>query len=766
MILNQANSRDIQIEGIEDSKQMNISLSQETQSHIIKVLTETYKYPAKSIVRENFSNHWDSHYENGNIETPILVKLYKNDTYNYTLETQDFGLGMSKEEFYKYYLGIGESTKRNKPFLIGGMGMGCKAALSYTNSFEVITRKNGVECKFLIYKGEEFPECTEIYEKPTTESNGVTIKVPVDRYDFSSFKEAIKTQLCYFPTALIQIEGDTFDYKNAKLFENDLFIWSEINPEEKLHISFNNCNYPIDWDVLKTDKIYLPVAIKIAIDSGVTPEFNRESLQYSKATKELILSKIKEIASWFVNKYNEENNKEFDTIREIYDQLEYDNKQVTITNKTFNVKDITKYSDIQLVDWKVKGYSNLQPLKWFTSRKSDMFEEYQQIAKYNGRTWSTKRCYDKRYTNFNNSRYQFVICEGVPTIHLKQYLINKFPRKELIVLKRSKKLKLFGSTSYMDICKLYNWSKDKWRTIIQDWQRFENEFISTIPNFTGVQETPEYIKFVEDYKEEQKANRKSGYYSGNYKTLDKQKGDITISYCRSKEIGIGYMFEKKAIPLTNLYKEKCINLYFTEDTDKQLASNLYDLLRQKVKVCFIGKQEIKKVTNIKQFYNYKQFMDSKFFKRIVTSQLFANTIEQYETILEKEGMSIIKNCVEPFDNDINTLRKYTSKNGRQIKDNEVLESMKSVAKEQNLYDFELWDVYQRVKTNIDKYSFVSLLKNPNSYWTKETTKEMNSLITQIMYHKFITNKQLPEGLEIQFVEKEKVELQEPEEIMA
>ena len=80
MILGQQATKEIITEGVGETVKMNISLSDNTQAHIIKVLTETYKYPEKSIVRENFSNHWDSHFEAGKKETPIPVKLYKNET--------------------------------------------------------------------------------------------------------------------------------------------------------------------------------------------------------------------------------------------------------------------------------------------------------------------------------------------------------------------------------------------------------------------------------------------------------------------------------------------------------------------------------------------------------------------------------------------------------------------------------------------------------------------------------------------------------------
>ena len=307
MIINKVTNEVLKT-GIESTVRMSISKDEAIQAHVIKVLTENYKYPLQSHIREAVSNHWDSHIENGNSNQPIFVKLFKNDTGNYTLETSDEGLGLSEEEFYKYYMGIGESTKRERSDLIGGMVCGAKAALSYKeiSSYEVTCRKNGIENKFLVFKGDKFPEALPIYSKETDLPNGVIVSIQIKNWDYKSVREAIKKQLCYFPTAIIQIENDYFDYLNAKIYENDLFKWSEMYPSDEMHISFGHCHYPIDWELLNINKINIPIAIKIPIDSGIEPFFNRESLTYDSFAKEYILDKIKQIASWLEDKYHSE----------------------------------------------------------------------------------------------------------------------------------------------------------------------------------------------------------------------------------------------------------------------------------------------------------------------------------------------------------------------------------------------------------------------------------------------------------------------------
>ena len=111
--------RDVITEGIEDTYKMNISLT--AQSHIIKLVTEyAYNSPLDSAIRECVSNSLDSVDEAGTNE-PVIVRLKQNNLNGWELSFEDKGLGLSKESFYKYIMGIGESTKRDNPLLRGGL---------------------------------------------------------------------------------------------------------------------------------------------------------------------------------------------------------------------------------------------------------------------------------------------------------------------------------------------------------------------------------------------------------------------------------------------------------------------------------------------------------------------------------------------------------------------------------------------------------------------------------------------------------------------
>ena len=146
----------------------------------------------------------------------------------------------------------------------------------------------------------------------------------------------------------------------------------------------------------------------------------------------------------------------------------------------------------------------------------------------------------------------------------------------------------------------------------------------------------------------------------------------------------------------------------------------------------------------------QEFQKSKTFKRIVTSIMFDELIETYRSIYSRSSLDIIQNLINPLEKDIEILQDYTSKNRKFIRDNQLLDSMIAIAKEYNLYDYQFMDVYNRCKESLDKYKFLNYIQKPDR-WNEENVKEVNSIITQFLYHQ-----KMYRGLhqELEFVVKE------------
>lgn len=262
-----------------------------------------------SIVRELTSNCVDSHTE-AKISDPIVIEYSDIEGTNY-ISFIDVGTGLSPNKFKNIYMKYFKSTKRESNEFVGFFGIGSKSPLGYTDSFEVITRSEGVEYHYVVGKSESGkPRADLLNVKDTTERNGTEVKIVINPSDYYKFEEAIKKQLIYFDNVFVSgfnvdnsfniIESDTFKFRHS--------INSE-NPYDEMHIAFGRVVYPINWTALSRRKIEFPVGVKFDIGELQVTK-NREQIIYSDEAKELInqridltLQKIKEI-------YNEQNSQD------------------------------------------------------------------------------------------------------------------------------------------------------------------------------------------------------------------------------------------------------------------------------------------------------------------------------------------------------------------------------------------------------------------------------------------------------------------------
>lgn len=748
MIAGNAAIRDIQKEGMETSQKMTISQDNEVQSHIIKVLTENYKYPIASLIREGVSNAWDSHVMSNKIDTPIPVKLFKDKTGNYTLEIIDEGLGLDEEGFYKYYMKLGESNKRGVAGVLGYYGCGAKSALAYTDSYEVICRKDGIERAFLIYKGEDTPECTKIYEKDVVEPNGVKIKVPVSRWDFNDFVKAIKQQLCYFPTAAIEIENDGFNYLEAKIFENELFSWSEIYPSSEMHINFGGVHYPIDWDLMKMSKINIPVGIKIAPDKGVNPFFNRESLQYTTLTKETIKEQINKVANYFIEKYNESVPDERDLI-EAWEDIGKQDKYVEIAGKSFHINSLIIHSNIKPKELKIKGLSLKDP-QYYMSLSSKYLNNYDTIVDYTEPTWRAKRLYRRHNVDHLFEDKKLIVVNQVPTRKLKTYLLEKHKGK-LFFIKKTQERAL-GSVKYVNRNEknyLYTLGlgahkdKSKWRPLIKEFQYVESHFLKLLIDETNCENTEEYQKWLVIEKERVKAHRKQYGTSGNYKGLNKGELDITIAYYQRKYKWKKELHPKKAAyEINKLNQNKFLTVYQSLNNPSLYDFEALAQMFPKVKFALIGKNEVKKLPKIHNFKTIEEFMSqlTKPFIKVVTANKVNSVLDTYNDLVDNE---IVEKILIALHNDIEILQKYVEDNYCNM-DEEVSNSIYEYAKENNIWDREIMAVVNKVEKGLQDYEFISILQEPTSYNAEEVEKYQRFINQMLLFKKLYNNKSLPE----------------------
>jgi len=759
----QQQQNDIVKSGFDSSKKATIN--QDKLAKLQHLLTKgLYSDPISAVLVEWTNNAVDSVVQAGKnpIEHPVLVKITENK-----LIVEDKGTGLNKEEFETVCMSYLSSTKEESNDQIGAFGIGMKSFMSLDRAATFTCRKNGYEWKFLAYQGVEFMEYDLISEKPTTEENGVICEITLQGWqEVRNFKEKAQAKLAYYDTVVLNMDGQIVD---NNIIRSEKWQYSNQNKESKLHLCLKDVFYKIDYDRLGISAINIPIALRFNLNEGLQPTPSRESLIWNTHTINLVKEKIKRVATWFVNKYNESVPEEQELLK-VFKDIDNDTKVVKLADKEFVINSLLQYSSVKPKELKIKGI-NIKTPKFYYDLRSDLLDEYETLVDYNRGKWGIKHV--KTNHNYNDLLIgvKHIEVDKIPTGNVKKYLLNKYRDNRVLFIKKTNTRRLgsvyntkWDSIDYRNVLNLVmeldpitkKTDKSKFRPLIQEWQFVENQFKSLIINETWVEETKSYQEWLAKHKEQQKNNRKSGIYSGNHKVLNKQQGQVTLAYAIDKSVGKGYKFDKTVRNINELHKQPGLTILFTEE-QKELALQ-WRKLQNKWKIAIIGKNEAKKIENIHNHITYKQFMEkSKVFKRLATSFLFWDIIEKYNDVYFHNSQQIIQELLKPFAEDIQKLKDYATANGKYIRDNEVCDSIKAIAKEQNLYDYELWDVYQRVIKNVEKYNFISLIKN-NTHNSEDLAK-IKTLINQILYHRKMYHNQFEE-LEITVKQPEVTKIEE------
>ena len=590
----------------------------------------------------------------------------------------------------------------------------------------------------MVYQGEEFTEFDKLYEKPTDELNGVEVIVPIkDYYEAQEFVRKAKSKLAYYDTVILQIYGQIIQ---NTIFRSDDWQFSTQNTDNKLHFCLKDVYYSIDWDKLGIYSIGIPISLKFDLSDGLIPSPSREYIIYNESSKKIILDKIKKVANWFIDKYNSEW-KEYETLKDAWNFINQYNFYVNINDKKFKIDDLGKYADNKIKLTKVK---NIENINWYYTNKQWLLSNYEVEAE-NNRIWISKHP-SKNIVEKMMYNYKIVVVDSEPKRRIKSYLQDKYPDALFITKICDRKLgkdDKQNKTTYFYTLELDKITQPEWKNKIKELNYVESQLKENFIYELDVENSQGF----KDWLEKRKKERVYKVSDSNYKVLDKKEDEVTIVFGRNSYAGKKITFEKETFKVSKLNQNPYLTIYFE---DKDRATQYYELIGKKYKIALIGKREQLKIKNIHNFMTEQEFQKSKVFKRIVTSIMFDELIETYRSVYSRSSLDIIQNLIKPLEKDIEILQNYTSKNGKTIRNNELLDSMVSIAKEYNLYDYQFMDVYNRCKESLDKYKFLNYIQKPDR-WNEENVKEVNSIITQFLYHQ-----KMYRGLhqELEFVVKE------------
>ena len=205
-------------------------------SHIANLLSKKmYSNPIKTIMTEYVQNALDTH---RNIHSNKKIKIIlPSQTFLWYI-VQDFGEGMSKNFILNNLIKYGMSTKTQTNKLYGGFGIGFKASAIYCDNFTMIVNYNNIKYVYDVTNHEGSGNITLLYEEPTNECNGTTIKIPVNINDVTKFNQIYNDGIYQ----LLYDKIDVYQYINSEC--KKLSIKNEfININEYTYININKLVY-------------------------------------------------------------------------------------------------------------------------------------------------------------------------------------------------------------------------------------------------------------------------------------------------------------------------------------------------------------------------------------------------------------------------------------------------------------------------------------------------------------------------------------------
>lgn len=532
-ILEQINNEDVGIKKVIDEG---------AEALVFQAIQEDiYSYPIKSFVRETISNALDAHTERDialkiHAGAPVTdfyldrtdTKLLKDSSFDpeYTKKTEfistiphvnvAYNIGVDRDEIavrdngvglggdrLKGFFKIGYSSKRNLKAAIGKFGAGAKSGLATgVEFFTVITRYNGYETAFMIYKTDYEPITPEtaggkediwsvemangkiqdrsIYWKPTTDPNGVEIRLEVKKHNKKAFIDAVKSQFQYFkgrvhfryPDYSDTIQVDKME-DNAFYESNNLII-PKYSTYSTPHILVDGISYgTISWDELELDHRKGKVAIKVfANDVDITQ--SRETLKWTEKTKKTILTKIKlansEATDYITNLLKLKQNDNLFELNNKYGLLRKssDNEVSSVFSKFLDMTDIKPQFDFSLVS---PGTEKFEEQTWDIRGKVDndlfefLFYKFDVFSITLGSTKGKVKINKDKVEDFGRLRGRKIVYTKDSSLGPKrvQYLMNTFDTTEFIYIKP-------------------NTTRTKWTL---DYGKHENISVLAISNFTS-----------------------------------------------------------------------------------------------------------------------------------------------------------------------------------------------------------------------------------------------------------------------------------------
>lgn len=344
-----------------------------------------YQSPVRSVLAECSQNGYDSHIAAKN-KNPIEVKLPT--SFDPVFEVRDYGVGMEHKFILGKYLEVFHSTKDNSNNFDGSMGLGRLSGLALSNEYTLSCYTGKTVNLYSININHGCPEAHFIRTQDSDEPRGVRITIPVPNQYIRQFHEEARSVFKFYPIQpkikddVVILEKPEYEqcYKNAK----DEIVWGVLKGQSAPTAVMGLYTYNIDPsnfsdcdDEAIRNIVRLPVLLNFQIGE-LDVSANRQSLSYTKKTKDAIINRLKVVKKSFKHKID----KEFGSITSYFEGCKKLRKLQSdpASNKICNILGINN-------NYKINGRQIRNHFYFDINEKRDFnvrFNEYSNKGRYYG----------------------------------------------------------------------------------------------------------------------------------------------------------------------------------------------------------------------------------------------------------------------------------------------------------------------------------------------------------------------------------------------
>ncbi len=268
-------------------ERVGMSIDTSALAHIMSVLTDLYSDPEAAVLREYATNALDAHVEAGE-SRPVEITLPT--SLAPFVRIRDYGNGLSAADIRDVFSRYGTSTKRDSDDVVGMLGLGCKSALSYSDSFTLTGVKDGVRTEVLVSRDEDGSgTMTIVDESPSDDESGTEIVVPAKSPN--GFDAKARDLFRFWTPGSVLVNGSAPERISGMWLSDELLLTEDVETDIVVQ---GNVPYPVPSEYDSRKRLGWSMRHRTVrfVDIGsvsFTP--SREALQLTKRTK-LVLEEI------------------------------------------------------------------------------------------------------------------------------------------------------------------------------------------------------------------------------------------------------------------------------------------------------------------------------------------------------------------------------------------------------------------------------------------------------------------------------------------